>query len=77
MKCAKPDCNRGIGLLAYRRDRWSKRLYCSRTCLNAALASPKQPRQKAAAASYFEWLFGQANNPRPKLAPAFIRVRTR
>jgi hypothetical protein len=35
MKCSNPDCNRGIGLVAYRRGRFGKRRYCSRNCRDA------------------------------------------
>ena len=35
MKCSNPDCNRGIGLVAYRRDWFSKRRYCSKHCRDA------------------------------------------
>jgi len=34
MKCANPDCDRSIGLIAYRR--WfSGRRYCSKRCRDA------------------------------------------
>jgi hypothetical protein len=33
MKCAHPDCNRGIGLISYRRGWFGRvRRYCSRGC---------------------------------------------
>jgi hypothetical protein len=35
MKCSNPDCNRGIGFVAYQRDRFSKRRYCSKHCRDA------------------------------------------
>ena len=35
MKRSNPDCNRGIGLVAYRRDWFSKRRYCSKHCRDA------------------------------------------
>jgi hypothetical protein len=35
MKCSNPDCNRGIGLVAYQRDWFSKRRYCSEHCRDA------------------------------------------
>ena len=35
MKCSNPDCNRGIGLVAYQRDWFSKRRYCSKHCRDA------------------------------------------
>jgi hypothetical protein len=38
MKCSNPDCNRGIGLAAYRRGWFSKRRYCSRNSRDAVVA---------------------------------------
>jgi hypothetical protein len=38
MKCSSPDCNRSIGLVAYRRGWFSKRRYCSRNCRDAVVA---------------------------------------
>ena len=38
MKCSNPDCNRGIGLVAYQRDWFSKRRYCSKHCRDAFVA---------------------------------------
>ena len=35
MRCSNPDCNRGIGLVAYQRDWFSKRNYCSKHCRDA------------------------------------------
>ena len=35
MKCSNPDCNRGIGLVAYQRDWFSKQRYCSKHCRDA------------------------------------------
>ena len=35
MKCSNRDCNRGIGLVAYRRDWFSRRRYCSKHCRDA------------------------------------------
>jgi hypothetical protein len=35
MRRSNPDCNRGIGLVAYRRDWFSKRRYCSKRCRDA------------------------------------------
>ena len=38
MRCSNPDCNRGIGLVAYRRDWFSKRRHCSTHCRDAFVA---------------------------------------
>ena len=35
MKRSNPDCNRGIGLVAYRRDWFSEQRYCSKHCRDA------------------------------------------
>ena len=80
MKCSNPYCNRGIGLIAHRRGRFSKRRYCSRNCLHAFVADlPNRLLPRAASAStYFEWLFLQPiGNPPQKLMPAVIRIKSR
>jgi hypothetical protein len=46
MKCSNPDCNRGIGLVAYRRGWFSKRRYCSRHCRDALVVDAPKPQQK-------------------------------
>ena len=46
MKCSNPDCNRGIGLIAYQRGWFSKRRYCSRHCRNAFVADTPKLQQK-------------------------------
>jgi hypothetical protein len=47
MKCSNPGCNRGIGLVAYRRGWFSKRRYCSqRCCRDAVVADPADAAQK-------------------------------
>jgi hypothetical protein len=38
MKCSNPNCNLSIGLIAYRRGWFSKRLYCSKHCADAFVA---------------------------------------
>ena len=61
MKCANPDCNRGIGLVAHRRGWFSKRRYCSRICRDAFVTKqPKRSQQQGSAANYVEWLFLQS-----------------
>jgi hypothetical protein len=35
MKCSNPNCNRGIGLVSYRRGWFGKQRYCSRNCRGA------------------------------------------
>jgi hypothetical protein len=73
MKCSNPDCNRAIGLVAYRRRSFSRRRYCSRHCRDAFVADASKPRNKRSATTYFEWLFEQpVLNARLKLVPAAI-----
>jgi hypothetical protein len=76
MKCSSPYCDRGIGLIAYRRGWFSKRCYCSRNCRDAFVVDvPKRSRQEQSASTYFERLFLQ---PAPqKLMPAVIRIKAR
>jgi len=45
MKCSNTDCNRGIGLVAYRRGWFNKRPYCSKYCRDA-VASNAQPKDR-------------------------------
>jgi hypothetical protein len=77
MDCANPDCNHGIGLVAYRRGWSSKQRFCSEQCCDSSVAEAvKRPRQERSALTYFEWLFSQPiGAPQPKLIP--IRVRAR
>jgi hypothetical protein len=76
MKCSNPDCNRGIGLVAYRRGWFSKRRYCSKHCRDSFVADAPKPQQKHSA-TYFDWLYEQpVLHPRPRLAPAAIGARS-
>ena len=61
MKCSNPNCNRGIGLVAYRRGWFSKRRCCSRHCRDAFEANAPKPQQKRSTTTYFEWLFEPKN----------------
>ena len=45
MRCSNPDCNRGIGLVTYRRGWFSKRRYCSQQCRNAFVADAPNLQQ--------------------------------
>lgn len=75
MKCSNPDCNRGIGLVAYRRSPFSKRRYCSKRCRDARVADAPKAPQKRSASTYCEWLFLQPlEYPHDKL-PAVVRTR--
>ena len=75
MRCSNPDCNRGIGLVAYRRGLFSKRRYCSKHCRDAFVADAPKPQQKQSA-TYFEWLFLQPiESSQLKLKPAVIRTK--
>ena len=71
MKCSNPDCNRGIGLVAFRRGLFSKRRYCSKHCRDAFVADAPKLRQKQSARTYFDWFFQQpVLNAQPRLVPA-------
>jgi hypothetical protein len=75
MRCSNPDCNRGIGLVAYRRGWFGKRRYCSKHCRDAFVVDAPKPQQKQSA-TYFEWLFLQPiESPQLKLKPAVIRTK--
>jgi hypothetical protein len=78
MKCSNPGCNRGIGLIAYRRGWFSKRRYCSKHCRDAVVADAPKPQLKRSPTTYFDWLYEQpVLHARPKLAPAAIRERSK
>jgi hypothetical protein len=78
MKCSNPDCNRGIGLVAYRRRWFIKHRYCSRHCRDAVVADAPKPQQKRSTTTYFEWLFEQPIlTAQPKTVPAAIRARSK
>ena len=74
MRCSNPDCNRGIGLVAYRRGWFNKRRYCSKQCRDAFVAyAPKLQQERT---TYFEWLFLQPiKKPQLSLKPAVVRTR--
>jgi hypothetical protein len=69
MKCANPDCDRGIGLVYCRRGWSSTRRYCSMNCRDAVVTDlPEQKQQDRCAATYFDWLFLQpVENRRQRL----------
>jgi hypothetical protein len=76
MKCSNPVCNRGIGLVAYRRSWFSKRHYCSKRCRDACLADALKTQPKRGATTYFEWLFLQPiEYPQLNLKPAVVRAK--
>ena len=76
MKCSNPECNRGIGLVAYRRGWFSKRRYCSKHCRDAFVADAPKLRQERNAPTHFEWLFLQSiENPQLRLKPAVVRTK--
>ena len=57
MKCAHPNCNRGIGLMSYRRA-FAKAQFCSKQCRDSYRAATiKPPTRVRIATTYFEWLF--------------------
>jgi hypothetical protein len=65
MRCSNPDCNRGIGLVGYRRGWFSNRRYCSKHCGDAFVTAPQRSSQRERSPeSYFEWLFLQPTRRR-------------
>ena len=83
MRCGHPTCQRGIGLVSYRRGWFGKRLYCSRDCRDSYVAAevrqPREPRpSRSFEPSLFEQLFAAATLPKPVPARAVIvRARAR
>jgi hypothetical protein len=78
MRCSNPDCNRGIGLIAFRRGWFSKPRYCSKRCRDAFVADASKPQQNRSPMTYFEWFFEQpVLTAQPKLVPAAIRARSK
>jgi len=55
MKCAHPNCNRGIGFPSCRRP-FAKARYCSKQC-RGNYASENVKLVMGHPATYFEWLF--------------------
>jgi len=55
MKCAHPYCNRGIGLVSYRRP-FARARFCSKQCRDRYLTE-KEPAVGHRPAAYFERLF--------------------
>jgi hypothetical protein len=78
MKCSHPQCNRGIGLVSYRRG-FAKGRYCSKKCRDSYVIERKTlviPQQVAT--TYFEWLFLQpCGGTIPQMVPAVTRPRSR
>ena len=74
MKCSSPDCNRGIGLVAYQRGWFSKRRYCSKRCRDVFVVNELKLPQKPSVTAYFEWLYLQPIDTKLKLKPAVIRA---
>jgi hypothetical protein len=78
MKCSNPYCNRGIGLVVYRRGWFSKRRYCSKLCRDAFVDHAPKVQQKRNVTTYFEWLFLQPiENSQLKLKPAVVSTKAR
>ena len=77
MKCAHPCCNRGIGLMSYRRP-FGKARYCSKQCRDMYMVEAIKPAGRRAAASYFEWLFLQPPmNALPQVARTAHQMKPR
>ena len=53
MKCANPNCNRGIGLVCHQRHSFDKRRFCSKKCRDEFVdEKPKQLQQELLSTSY-------------------------
>lgn len=78
MKCAHPDCNRGIGLVSYRRP-FAKARYCSKQCRDSYASENMKLAADHHPATYFEWLFLQppSADPLPQLAHSAARMKRR
>ncbi len=74
MKCAHPDCNRGIGLLSYWRP-FGKAQYCSKRCRDSYASEDVKPSTDHHPATYFEWLFLQPSSADPLLQLAHSATR--
>jgi hypothetical protein len=60
MKCANPNCNRGIGLVCHQRHSFDKRRFCSKKCRDEFVdEKPKRLQQELLSTSYFEWLLSR------------------
>jgi hypothetical protein len=71
MKCANPDCDRGIGLVSHQRGWFDKRRYCSRQCRDTWPRNRSE--QERVATTYIEWLFLQ--RPQPARLPVRSNLR--
>jgi hypothetical protein len=78
MKCSHPQCNRGIGLVSYRRA-FAKGRYCSKECRDSyVIERAKAAIPQSPATTYVEWLFLQpVGNTLPQMLPAVARGRCR
>ena len=79
MKCSNPTCNRGLGLVIYRRGWFGKRRYCSKDCRdNFAAERSKRSQQERSTTTYFEWLFLEPiGHSTAVLDAAIVRARAR
>lgn len=63
MKCAHPNCIRGVGLVSYRRA-FGKARFCSKLCRDRYVTADAKPMaRERTATTYFEWLFLQPPSP--------------
>ena len=77
MKCANPDCSRGIGLVSHRRGWFDKQRFCSKRCCEAVRAQVHEPRSsdQRRTMSYVDWLFSQpTRRPQSGLRQPGVRV---
>ena len=54
MKCANPNCDRGIGLVCHQRHPFDKLRFCSQKCCDEFVdEKPKRLQQELHSTSYF------------------------
>jgi hypothetical protein len=75
MRCANPNCSRGIGLVSHRLGLFDKRYACSTTCRTEVVAHVRRTRYLAWRRAVVSWLAAhllpQAVDARP--LPARLR----
>jgi hypothetical protein len=79
MKCPNPECDRGFGFVAHRRDWFGKRQHRAKQCRDTFVAEgPRQSRQERSAATYPGWLFLRPiESPQPELAVVRVMARSK
>jgi transposase-like protein len=78
VKCAHPNCNRGIGLVSHRRA-FAKARFCCKQCRDTYVTADAKPAAgERTATTYFEWLFlPPSAEALPQMARSAVRTRQR